>query len=445
MLIHPYSADWNTHFELIKAVLNNALLDIDFSIEHVGSTAVPGLAAKPIIDIDIVYKDAADFHSIKTALEAIGYFHNGNQGIEDREVFKRAGTSHHEVLDTIKHHLYVCSADSPALKRHLITRDYLRNNEWAKGEYQQMKYALAEKAGQDQKIYADLKELHVNQLLDSFYPIEENQTTSNEQIESTENMEVHHHAHHDHGKKTWKSYFWEFFMLFLAVFCGFLAEIQVEHYVEHQKEKKYMTDLVEDIKSDTSFIHFELARMKEQLKGYDSLTANLNSSNLKIDVPTLYRQLNTYSALLTPFLRDQTITQLRNSGNLRLIRNDSIIKTINQYWSWRDVIVRVSERVEQRINAGQVLSNKIFDKWSTHSEAILKNGYSESPFGKTPNLIYPDDLKLLSYEPSIIKEYSNIRISISQSAKIYLWALQEMEKDGLILKELIVKHYQIRL
>src|SRR5574343_1498686 len=169
------------------------------------------------------------------------------------------------------------------------------------------------------------------------------QETTIETTQASENMEVHHHAHHDHGKKTWKSYFWEFFMLFLAVFCGFLAEIQVEHYVEHQKEKKYMTDLVDDIKSDTSFLHFELDRMKQQLRGYDSLTANLNSPNIFDKVSTLYRQLNTYSALLTPFLRDQTITQLRSSGNLRLIKNEAIIKQINQYVEWRDVVNKVSE------------------------------------------------------------------------------------------------------
>jgi len=169
MLIHPYSADWNTHFELIKNVLDRCLQGLDYTIEHVGSTAVTGLAAKPIIDIDIVFNDPSTFPLIKQALELIGYFHNGNQGIEDREVFKREGTSQDDVLDTIKHHLYVCSADSPALKRHLITRDYLRNNEWAKAEYQQMKYALAEKAGQDQKAYAVLKEATVNAFIDGFY------------------------------------------------------------------------------------------------------------------------------------------------------------------------------------------------------------------------------------------------------------------------------------
>ncbi|WP_439506180.1 GrpB family protein [Sediminibacterium sp.] len=169
MLLHPYSADWNTHFELIKNALDECLQGLYYTIEHIGSTAVPGLAAKPIIDIDIVFDDPSAFPLIKQALELIGYFHNGNQGIEDREVFKREGTSQDDVLDTIKHHLYVCSADSPALKRHLITRDYLRKNEWAKAEYQQMKYALAEKARQNQKAYAVLKEATVNAFIDGFY------------------------------------------------------------------------------------------------------------------------------------------------------------------------------------------------------------------------------------------------------------------------------------
>ena len=55
--------------------------------------------------------------------------------------------------------------------------------------------------------------------------------------QETENMEVHHHAHHG-GKKNWKSYFWEFLMLFLAVFCGFLAEYQLEHIFEREREKE---------------------------------------------------------------------------------------------------------------------------------------------------------------------------------------------------------------
>jgi hypothetical protein len=56
-------------------------------------------------------------------------------------------------------------------------------------------------------------------------------------------MEVHHHAHDPaapHHKKNWKSYFWEFLMLFLAVFCGFLAEYQLEHIIENSREKQFI-------------------------------------------------------------------------------------------------------------------------------------------------------------------------------------------------------------
>ena len=63
-------------------------------------------------------------------------------------------------------------------------------------------------------------------------------------------MEVHHHSHTE--RKKWTHYFWEFLMLFLAVFCGFLAENQREHYVEHQREKQFMTSMVEDLQKDTS-------------------------------------------------------------------------------------------------------------------------------------------------------------------------------------------------
>jgi len=348
MLIHPYSADWNTHFDSIKAVLNNALLDIDFSIEHVGSTAVPGLAAKPIIDIDIVYKDAADFHSIKTALEAIDYFHNGNQGIEDREVFKRAGTSHHEVLDTIKHHLYVCSADSPALKRHLITRDYLRNNEWAKSEYQQMKFKLAEQAGQDQKIYADLKELHVNQLIDRFYPFEENQTTSNEQIESTENMEVHHHAHHDHGKKTWKSYFWEFFMLFLAVFCGFLAEYQLEHKIENDRAKELAKSLYTELYEDSIRLNKvkELRMEKENSVKY--LMQYFAKANFKQEADSAIRAMAfAYITVSNRTIFDPTdgvLMQLQSSGSRRYFKKQSVQDAISKLSSSINFIRMRNER-----------------------------------------------------------------------------------------------------
>lgn len=175
MILEKYSSNWINDFTTIKCEIDNALFGLAYTIEHIGSTSVPNLDSKPIIDIDIIYAEQSYFEKIKLGLEKIGYSHNGNQGIQDRDVFKRNGKLAHEILDTIKHHLYVCPVDSKALERHILSRNFLQKNEWARRQYQQMKYELAEKANQDRKVYADLKELHVNDFIDSIIA-EEKQT-----------------------------------------------------------------------------------------------------------------------------------------------------------------------------------------------------------------------------------------------------------------------------
>lgn len=177
MLIEKYTSDWIKYFDDIKSQVETVLHGFEFSIEHVGSTSVPNLDSKPIIDIDIIYSVKQDFEKIKQGLEKIGYYHNGNQGIKDRDVFKRNGKLSNEILDKVKHHLYVCPVDSKALERHILSRNFLRKNGWARMKYQQIKYELAEKAKQDKKVYAALKELNVNDFIDSIIEEEKRQTT----------------------------------------------------------------------------------------------------------------------------------------------------------------------------------------------------------------------------------------------------------------------------
>ncbi len=167
MVLEKYSSSWVKAYTNIKSDIDNVLEGLAYTIEHVGSTSVPDLDSKPIIDIDIIYSNQVDFEKIKLGLKKIGYYYNGNQGIEDREVFKRNGKMTSEILDTVKHHLYVCPVQSKALERHILFRNFLRKNDWARLKYQQMKYELAEKANQDRKIYASLKELHLNDFIDS--------------------------------------------------------------------------------------------------------------------------------------------------------------------------------------------------------------------------------------------------------------------------------------
>jgi GrpB-like predicted nucleotidyltransferase (UPF0157 family) len=167
MLIQEYNPNWKNNFEAISKVLNETLSNHIISIEHIGSTSVPSLAAKPIIDIDIIYDKTADFEAIKKLLESIGYFHNGNQGIQNREVFKRNKIGKNEVLDKITHHLYVCPNDSEELQKHILFRDYLLSTETARIQYQTLKYEIAEATNQDKKKYAELKELKAKSFIDN--------------------------------------------------------------------------------------------------------------------------------------------------------------------------------------------------------------------------------------------------------------------------------------
>ncbi len=166
MLLHKYNPLWIADFNSIKNIIHEALSPLYVSILHVGSTSVPHLGAKPIIDIDLVYDTNIGFEEIKNGLEKIGYFHNGNQGIDDREVFKRKkGINLDRNLDGISHHLYACPEGSKELERHLLFRDYLISNTKARLQYQNIKIQLAKEAGQDSKVYAGLKELEAKEFI----------------------------------------------------------------------------------------------------------------------------------------------------------------------------------------------------------------------------------------------------------------------------------------
>ena len=142
-------------------------------------------------------------------------------------------------------------------------------------------------------------------------------------------MEVHHHAHT--SRKKWTHYFWEFIMLFLAVFCGFLAEYQLEHTIEHQRERKYVRLLIEDLKTDTARLETYMNARKEKRIMMDSLVFLLSTG--------LHKQLGNKTYFFArhvfynpPFVStDGTMQQLKNAGNLRLVRNETIIKSILAY------------------------------------------------------------------------------------------------------------------
>ena len=147
-------------------------------------------------------------------------------------------------------------------------------------------------------------------------------------------MEVHHHGHHE-GKKSWKSYFWEFLMLFLAVFCGFLAENQREHLIEHKREKQYMKSMLDDLKRDTAEIDAVVSSIDRYLdpvlkKSIVLLYLDHFSDSI---IKEMYDTVPKSTRFFTITFQNNTLTQLKNSGNLRLIRNKEITDSLAKYWN----------------------------------------------------------------------------------------------------------------
>ncbi len=142
----------------MAAILSSCLEGLPVQVHHVGSTAVPGLAAKDIIDIDLEYPVDIPFQKIKERLASLGYQHHGDQGIPQREVFKRGEReTDHSTLDMYAHHLYACPTGSRELLRHLKFRDHLRNNPTDRDKYAQLKQDISLQAKHDKKTYARLK------------------------------------------------------------------------------------------------------------------------------------------------------------------------------------------------------------------------------------------------------------------------------------------------
>ena len=138
VVVVPYDEAWKNAFEEIKTDIEAEIGALIIGIEHVGSTSVEGMSAKPCIDIDVIIKNYSVFDEIVRKLGAIGYIHEGDLGIKDREAFKYADKSH-----LMTHHLYVCPRDSEELHRHIAFRDFLRKNPEAVKEYSMVKEKAA--------------------------------------------------------------------------------------------------------------------------------------------------------------------------------------------------------------------------------------------------------------------------------------------------------------
>ena len=155
--IVQYDPNWAEEFRMYASELNTALGELAVSIEHIGSTSVMGLAAKPIIDIDVIISSRIVLKKVIETLASIDYIHQGILGIPGREALVKA--------EGKSHHLYVCSIDTPNLHNHLIFRDYLRTHPDRIKAYSELKQRLAIQHYNNREMYTESKTKFINNIL----------------------------------------------------------------------------------------------------------------------------------------------------------------------------------------------------------------------------------------------------------------------------------------
>src|SRR5215469_13528683 len=144
-------------------------------------------------------------------------------------------------------------------------------------------------------------------------------------------METHAHHLHKAPGKSFRHYFFEFFMLFLAVFSGFLAENQREHIVEHEREKKFARRLLSDLREDSNFLQNRIDKLERRQKAQAHFMAVMTNPIKSTDSAVM----SDFSSLQNSFPSEFTTTtynQMKASGSLRYIRNDSVITELQRYY-----------------------------------------------------------------------------------------------------------------
>ncbi|MBD3581309.1 GrpB family protein [Flavobacterium selenitireducens] len=146
--IEPYSSLWPIAYKQLRDVYELHLEGLFQEIQHVGSTSVDGLAAKPILDIDIIIEGEAQLAEIIYRLQDLGYSYVGTLGLPGRHAFtaKEPNVPLKGEAKCMSHNLYVCINGSLSLENHLQFRDYLRAHPESVKEYATLKRELASKA-----------------------------------------------------------------------------------------------------------------------------------------------------------------------------------------------------------------------------------------------------------------------------------------------------------
>ena len=246
-------------------------------------------------------------------------------------------------------------------------------------------------------------------------------------------MEVHTHSHTP--RKKWTHYLWEFLMLFLAVFCGFLAEYQLEHKIEKDREGQFIQSLVSDLKDDTTSISNQIATIKTGIKFFDSLSVLLQSPDLaRKNGESIYYTAR-LGVRLTPLVNNnRTIDQLKNSGGFRLIHDQETSNRIMKYYSEFPELRKIEDIFSGENEAFKEAASKVMDQSIYRVQINPDNSVAR----------IPGNLQLLTYDKTILNQLGFYAVQMNGSRTGMLQLLQKLKISAEELLMYLEKEYHLK-
>ena len=260
---------------------------------------------------------------------------------------------------------------------------------------------------------------------DEIIPTNDTETINPNQ--ETENMEVHHHPDLHHKPKKWKQYFLEFLMIFLAVTLGFFAEGYREHLTERAKEKEYMKEIVENLKYDVIRCDKNSDNNVEITKGLDSARVELvKAIDGNINGNALYYFILRYAGDFgQAVFNTSTITELKNSGSLRLIDNRKLVSDLADYYERQIFAANDYMPTKQQTDALQKETNELISLVNLDDYIMsFKNnkGVSSSTYNFGNILNHQPVFKLINGDPKVLHNYYNqISLYEMQISRYNFW------------------------
>lgn len=250
-------------------------------------------------------------------------------------------------------------------------------------------------------------------------------------------MEVHRHPPHRPGNR-WKNLISEFFMLFLAVFCGFLAEYQLEHVVEQNREVQLMRSMVADLDANEVFLQKQKTSLLNRKSSCDSLAWFMEPGRIRSAGADLYfhaRRLGFFSNPNT--LATRSLDQLKHGGLFRLIRVTSVADSLSYYDNSKNQYENMINWYIEDVKKVQDANKYIFDAHVFETSTQYDGLYYFTPLRPQGNPV------LLTYDAAKLQEYYNTVYYLKRNTEVLLQSVDNMLAMGQRMKQLINTAYTL--